>query len=435
MANESPAGKEEIVDGKYPIGAVIGRTARSTVYETQLEGGHTAAAIKVQEKSDDSEDRIGQWRSAMELAHPNLLRIYAAGSSTLNETAVNWAVMERAEESLDGVLPSRPLTAEEARAMLTAVTGALQYLHEKGYAHTRVSPSNVVAVGEQVKLSSDTVTRMEAGGSATEDMKALGTLIVQALTQQVPADDGDSKVVPATVPQPFREIAQHCLNPYPSMRWTAGQVLAKLTPPAIERPLPGHQLHMEKVPAPALEARTRVKHEEKPVGHAAPDEITKDQAASPRRIPNWIYAALTALILIVFMVAGLRKNDSVAHAEIPARRAQPAPPPRMSVPPPVVAERPAPRPVAPAAVAPVSQPPEAWTVIAAAYASREPAEKRVRQMAKKWPRFNPVVARPLTGKPLYIIVLGQNLSQDEAEALRKRAVAAGLPRDTYISKN
>jgi hypothetical protein len=31
-------------------------------------------------------------------------------------------------------------------------------------------------------------------------------------------------------------------------------------------------------------------------------------------------------------------------------------------------------------------------------------------------------------------VIGQNLSEDQANALRKRAVASGLPRDTYVKR-
>jgi hypothetical protein len=71
-------------------------------------------------------------------------------------------------------------------------------------------------------------------------------------------------------------------------------------------------------------------------------------------------------------------------------------------------------------------------VIVAAYATREAAEKRMRTMAARWPRFNPTVLQPGTGRTHFVVVLGHNLSQDAADALRKRAVAAGFPRDTYI---
>ncbi len=70
----------------------------------------------------------------------------------------------------------------------------------------------------------------------------------------------------------------------------------------------------------------------------------------------------------------------------------------------------------------------------AAYASRELAEKRMHDMMKRWPGFNIGVFQPATDKAHYLVVLGQNLSEDQAEQLRKRAVDSGLPPDTYIKR-
>ncbi len=77
-----------------------------------------------------------------------------------------------------------------------------------------------------------------------------------------------------------------------------------------------------------------------------------------------------------------------------------------------------------------------WPVIVATYASRELAEKRMRDMMKRGPKFDIGVFQPLAQKTHYLVVLGQNLSEDQAEELRKRAVDSGLPRkaDTYIKR-
>jgi hypothetical protein len=390
MPNESLTRSEDIVDGRYRIGAVINRSDLSTLYETQVDGDHTAV-IKIRERDAEDGDPIGRSRGPMDLAHPNLLKIYAAGSSILNGVPVTWTVMERADESLEGVLRGRPLTVAETREMLVATAAALRYLHEKGYAHSRLYPSNVLAVGEQIKLSSDGLTRMDEGGSAADDMRALGALILQAVHV-----DG-----PEEIPQPFRDVAQHCLDPNPARRWTAGQAFTMLTTQAERPPSPG----------PRVEAKK--------------DTAVEDP--SPKAISKWIYVALAALVVAVLLVAGLRKRDPVEHAAIPPDvRVQVQTPP---------APTPAPgensTPATTGASAPAA---DGWSVIAAAYSSSEPAEKRARGIAKKWPKFNPVVSQSRTGKGLYVVLLGQNLSEDGAEALRKRAVAAGLPRDIYISK-
>jgi hypothetical protein len=423
MVNESLTRIEDLVEGRYRIGVVISRSARSTVYETEP-GDHAAAVVKVREKdTDGGEDPLNQWQSAMGLAHPNLLKLYAVGSSVLNEAPVIYAVMERADESLEGVLPARPLTTDEAREMLMSTAAALRYLHEHGYAHSRLRTSNVLAVGDQIKLSSDSIIRVDDGGSAAEDMKDFGALIVQALTQRLP--DGH---VPADIPEPFREIAQRCFHPDPDRRWTAGQVLARLAKPEFVRPLPTHQLHMERIPVAKPLADAERPQEPR-------EEESRDEHTPAKRIPNWIYAALAALLVIVFVVAGLRKKNPPEHASVPARVVEQAPP----------AEVPSPAPLtAPAipqhadrapAVAGTSDPKaDGWSVIVAAYASREPAEKRMHAMAARWRNFSPNVLQPRSGRTHFIVVLGQNLSEDQAEALRKRAVAAGFPRDTYIKR-
>ncbi len=41
---------------------------------------------------------------------------------------------------------------------------------------------------------------------------------------------------------------------------------------------------------------------------------------------------------------------------------------------------------------------------------------------------------PRAEKTHYLVVLGQNLSEDQPEELRKRAVDSGVPRDTYIKR-
>src|SRR5579863_5158471 len=184
MANEFLTRNDEIVDGSYRLGALIKRSIRSTVYKTEFGEDGLPAVIKIREyESSGSEELLERWRNAMELAHPNLLKIYATGTSVLDGVPIVYVLMERADESLNNVLTERALTEDETRELLVAAVDALHYLHRQGYAHSRLGASNVLAVQGQLKLSSDNAIRVNDGGSATEDMKALGVLIVQALTQ------------------------------------------------------------------------------------------------------------------------------------------------------------------------------------------------------------------------------------------------------------
>src|SRR5580704_1075142 len=160
MANESLTRNDEIVDGSYRLGALIKRLIRSTVYKTEFGEDELQAVIKIREyESSGSEELLEQWRNAMELAHPNLLKIYATGSSVLNGVPIVYVVMERADESLNSVLAERALTADETRELLVPAVAALHYLHKKGYAHSGLGASNVLAVQNQLKLSSDNAIR------------------------------------------------------------------------------------------------------------------------------------------------------------------------------------------------------------------------------------------------------------------------------------
>jgi hypothetical protein len=408
MANESLTRNDEMVDGLYPLGAIIKRSIRSTVYKTEFGRDRLRAAIKIREyESPDSEEQLERWRNAMELVHPNLLKIYATGSSVLNGIPIIYVVMEQADESLNGVLADRALTEDETRELLVPTLAALQYLHKKGYAHSRLSASNVMAVRDQLKLSSDNAIRVNDGASTAEDMKALGVLIVQALTQQIPIGDGQPELNILRKPaDPFPRIVRHCLDPDSARRWTAEQVESALNGSADEPALPTRE--------PPVEVR--------------PEREDPDEAQSRTGIPKWIYAGLAALILIVVLSAVMRKREAAPVAVVPhAAVAERIPDVEVVSP----APKPEPRPEATRAR---GRKADGWSVIVAAYVSRELAEKRMRDMTKRWPKFNIGVLQPRTDKTHYLVVLGQNLSEDQAEELRKRAVDSGLAHDAYIKR-
>ncbi len=66
--------------------------------------------------------------------------------------------MEYAEEDLSQILPQRPLTPTEVSDMLSPLLDGLSDLHSMGLVHGRLKPSNVLAVSDQLKLSTDQVT-------------------------------------------------------------------------------------------------------------------------------------------------------------------------------------------------------------------------------------------------------------------------------------
>lgn len=378
---------EEVVCGSYHLGAVVRRSVASTVYEA-AEG---QAVIKT--KDADIETSARRWSSAAKLDHPNLLRILDAGTCRIDGEDVAYVVMEKADESLAGVLRDRPLTIDELRQMLPSVAEALEYLHKNGYVHGSLKPSNVLAIGDDLKLSSDSVER---AGSQPEDIRALGVLIMDALKSGSPEDAG------------VAEILRGCLDPNPQTRWTIGQIQTRLKGPL---PEPKPEPTVIEIPRAQI-AEWRAQKEE-------PEPLVADEPERKSRTPWWVFAGLAAIVLAVALFAMMR-NKEPDHPTAPSQPVAQSPVVRERE---VTEAKPSPAPVA-----------GGWSVIVAAYGKRESAEKRADRMSKRFSKFDISVFEQHSDRARFLVVLGHGLSEDQAQSLRERAIRAGLPRDTYIKR-
>ena len=238
------------IDGRFPLRSYLGGSDHSAVFLTLKQGGagdSGKAAIKlIPADPADAEKRLLRWEAASEMSHPNLIRIFEAGRCELDGTELLYAVEECAEENLSQILPERALTAEETRGMLPPILRALQHVHDLGFVHGHIQPSNILATGDQVKLSSDALATPDASGngarptsaydppeaatgavSTATDVWQLGMTLVEVLTQSLPAWNRarpSVPAIPAAVPEPFREIAERCLQVDREKRWTIAEI-------------------------------------------------------------------------------------------------------------------------------------------------------------------------------------------------------------------
>lgn len=245
----------QTIDGRFPLLRYAGESEHSVVFLTEREegGALVPAAIKmVPAGSDNGERQLEQWRQAAKVSHPNLISLYETGRCDLGGIAALYVVMERADENLAQIVPGRALAADETRAVLESTVEVLSSLHARGFVHGRIKPSNILASGSQLKISSDGLSR--AGDSVERrdettpydppeykpsviavpqtmapsgDLWSLGMVLVESLVQSLPQDRGDQQqnpALPQSLPQPFLEIASHCLVRHPQGRWTALQV-------------------------------------------------------------------------------------------------------------------------------------------------------------------------------------------------------------------
>ncbi|HEY3972968.1 MAG TPA: TonB family protein [Candidatus Sulfotelmatobacter sp.] len=247
------------VDTKFPLRQWLGGSDHSAVFLTERPGQSQKVVIKLISAGPDADAQLARWRSAAQLTHPHLMRIYEAGRCRLDGTPLLYLVMEYAEEDLSQILPQRPLATAEVTDMLPALLDCLSYLHGKGYVHGRIKPSNVHAIDEQLKLSADQIVSFAEPNPATRrrdvydapetaagiistagDIWSVGVTLVAALTQNVSFDRPSSESKPSpvdpdppeTVPPPFRGIARECLHLDPKRRCSLAEIQARLQPAA-----------------------------------------------------------------------------------------------------------------------------------------------------------------------------------------------------------
>ena len=231
----------------FPLQKFLGSTSYSAVFLTQTPPPEPKTlAIKFISSGAKADFHASLLRRASKLVHPNLLRLLPGGPCRLAGMDLVFGMMEYANQNLGQVIRRRPLTKKEAHELLESLLDALGYIHSEGFAHSHIKPSNIMAVGNQLKLSNDAVLPLseprpayrpldaydppEAGSAPvapSNDVWSLAVTLLEVLTQQAPVsslESRDDPAVPSTIPQPFFDIARNCLRRDPRLRWTTAQI-------------------------------------------------------------------------------------------------------------------------------------------------------------------------------------------------------------------
>ncbi|HZP17035.1 MAG TPA: TonB family protein [Terriglobales bacterium] len=249
----------QVVAGKFPLLQLTGSSDHSGVFLTELGPGQKAALKLLRVEAAQADSQMVRLRAASKLSHPHLLQIFNFGRCELGGQSFIYVVMELADEDLSQVIPIRALTPAEAKPAFTAALEALAYVHDRGFIHGHIKPSNIMARGEHLKIAAEAVCQAGSscpagppdtysapeygsGMSAAADVWSFGMTLVEVLTQKLPVTrDGSDAAIPATLPQPFFDIARHALRRDPQQRWTFAQMKQSLAPAvpatAIEEPL------------------------------------------------------------------------------------------------------------------------------------------------------------------------------------------------------
>ena len=369
------------VAGKYVLEKPLGGGDADAFFLTQGAPGGGRAVLKlVREEPETSAAQLARWRGTACVSHPNLLALYDCGRAGLISKSADasylFAVFEYPDDNLALALERGPLSEAETIEVLRAALDGLEYIHSQGLVHGSVDPAHIVAVGERIKLASDTLREPGTGFSPAEDVRALGTML-QVLM-------GMPELT--AIADPLRSIIRHATEPNAGRRWTLREIARFLDPP-------GGVLAEEEKPA-----RPKIS------------------------LPRWAYALIAVPVAALLLIA-------VGHRSGPSRPA-PVPPPapvRQSA---AQAVRPAP---SNAAERMHAEPGRVWRVIAYTYSGFREADKKARHINAKFPSFHAEVFTPRGhGRPPYLISLGGRMTRAEAARLQHAARSRGLPRDTFI---
>lgn len=237
-----------VINGAFPLGRYLGGSDHSGVFLTRSAERPAEVVIKlVPTNRTLAEAQLPRWKRAGGLTHPHLLRLLEWGGCQLDGLPYLYTVMEYADQTLAQLLSHRALTDDEAREMLSPTLDALAFLHSRNLVQGQLKPTNILVVGDQLKLASDTIRRVSEspmstnghtvydppearqGGSSTQaDIWALGVTLSEALTRRQPSGLGDpgEPVLPADFSLAFRDVVTRCLKSTPQRRPSATQLAA-----------------------------------------------------------------------------------------------------------------------------------------------------------------------------------------------------------------
>lgn len=301
------------VTGKFPLRRWLGGSDHSAVFLTERPGGARAAIKLMAVEPGTAEQELTRIRAATRLSHPNLIRIFEAGRGQIETDSFLYVVMEAADEDLGQILPHRALLPDEVSDLLPPLLDAVSYLHGRGFLHSRIKPSNILAVGNQLKLSADRITPLGETGaarrrdvydapetaagivSAASDAWSVGVTLVASITQNVSLAEQTApgtRSLPESIPERYRSIARDCLQLDPKRRLSVQQIQARLQPaPHAISETP------RSAPTPSL-------------ADVAPKPVMGTAETRAKRMPFIAIAGAIVAIVIVFAFMRSRGNNT-----------------------------------------------------------------------------------------------------------------------------
>lgn len=204
----------------YLIKKIIGQGGMATVFLAEPANGGAKVAVKVMRAPPGADHEwsarfLREASILQKFKHPNIVQVLAVGESQGN----HYIVMEHLDHGDLTTWIKQGLQPNDALRLLRSLTLALEYAHKNGYIHRDVKPDNVLFRADGTPVLTDfgvarsrnsdvrlTQMGMVVGTprymspeqhkglevDARTDIYALGIILYEMLTRQVPFDGTDS---------------------------------------------------------------------------------------------------------------------------------------------------------------------------------------------------------------------------------------------------
>jgi hypothetical protein len=358
--------------------------------------GRRAEVKLVPASAVDTDAQLALWERTRRLQHPNLRALLDCGRAELAGEAVLYAVFEYADDTLASALAQSPLSEAEAREVLEAAAGALDYLKIQGLAHCALDPEHVVAVGDQIKLSTDALGEAAGGTANHEQLRTFWF-----------------KISPCTVARSSDILAQ---------------ILGAVTRPGHAADPAAAAVRAKIPPSPEVVMRP-----------AAPEN-----ARPANRFPIWIPLGAIGVVVVILGFHFRSAPDvpvqpaSSPMGAAPLPKASPAGEGASTAGSKVVST-----PVSQPVSKLVSKPPEAaskpslagggmWRVIAFTFRTRAAAVKKVEQINQRHPSLEATVFSPKEKRGYYLVALGGRMSHEQALRMEKKGRNEHVSPDLFV---
>jgi hypothetical protein len=197
--------------GRWLLGHLVRPEGRTAWFEATDMEGHPLM-VSITEALNDEDELLERFRAAADVLHPNVVAIRDSCIAHIDDTPVVVAAMDLTEENLADVLRERTLNAVETRQVLDAALAGLAAMHARGLVHGRMEAASILAIGNTVQLRSDCIHPggAEFASGAAEDVRGLGRVVTQAMTQRTAANENDP--VLQLLPEPMGRAVRRALS-------------------------------------------------------------------------------------------------------------------------------------------------------------------------------------------------------------------------------